>query len=109
MLLNGHKAEDSRLSQPRTMPHSSFSRHEPRHGRRPGHLPKPLISFAYALIPYGSTMGYRASIGARRKVQSDQAMEIGASLLLPTEHPLAAAPRCRYASQRERGKREPCG
>jgi len=28
---------------------------------------------------------------------------------VPTEYPLAAAPRCRYASQRERGNREPCG
>ncbi len=29
--------------------------------------------------------------------------------LIPTEHPLAAAPRCRYASQREMDNREPCG
>ncbi len=28
---------------------------------------------------------------------------------IPTEYSLAAAPRCRYASQRERGNREPCG
>jgi hypothetical protein len=29
--------------------------------------------------------------------------------LVSTEYPLAAAPRCRYASQREWGNRQPCG
>jgi hypothetical protein len=39
----------------------------------------------------------------------ERVLEIEFVAFVPTEHPLAAAPRCRYASQRERGNREPCG
>ncbi len=39
----------------------------------------------------------------------ERVLEIEFVAFVPTEYPLAAAPRCRYASQRERGNREPCG
>ena len=39
----------------------------------------------------------------------ERVLEIEFVTFVPMVYPLAVAPRCRYASQRERGKREPCG
>jgi len=39
----------------------------------------------------------------------ERGLEIEFVAFVTTVHPLAAAPRCRYAGQRERGNRKPCG
>ena len=38
----------------------------------------------------------------------ERVWEIEFVTFVPTEYPLAVAPRCRYASQRGRGNRQPC-